>query len=100
MILNKFFKSPADRKRYVVNYDDWLDSDELINSVNAVSDMTTDDFYVDGYVVSDDKKEVIFYVSGGDVGLTHVVTITIYTDRQQIKEDTIVFTISYEGRNP
>lgn len=100
MIIGKFYKAPADRKRYTVNYDDWLDEGELLTDVTVFATVNTDGFFVDGADREDGARGIIFYVSGGTTGMTHTVTITIYTDRQQIKEDTIVFMVNPEGRNP
>jgi hypothetical protein len=51
-----------------------------------------DAFYIDGYVINDDK-EVIFYASGGVSGRTYDVMIRINTSMDQVKADTITFVI-------
>lgn len=93
MKLAKFRKSPGDRKRYEVNYEDWLNSDELLTSVTMQGNVETDNFYVEAFTLTSDKKEVIFYVSGGIAGSTYDVGVTISTSLSQIKEDTITFVV-------
>lgn len=92
MKIGKFRQVPQDRKRYVVNYADWLNETEIVTSVTMEGNVPVDAFYVDGYVINDDK-EVIFYVSGGIAGTTYEVSIQIGTSMDQIKADTITFAI-------
>lgn len=92
--IGKFRKAEADRKRYVVDYEDWMNEDELVTTVAASGDVPADNFYVDGYIVDTDGKEVIFYVSGGVEGSSYDVTITINTTLQQIKEDFVTFVVT------
>lgn len=92
MRIGKFRQVPQDRKRYVVNYADWLNDTEIVTSVTMKGNVPDDTFYVDGFVVNDDK-EVIFYVSGGVAGTTYEVSIQIGTSMDQIKADTITFAI-------
>lgn len=93
MKLAKFRKSPGDRKRYEVNYEDWLNGGEVIETVTMEGNVVGDNFYVEAYIVDADGKEVIFYVSGGVTGNNYDVKITIGTSLQQIKEDTITFVV-------
>lgn len=94
MRVGKFRKDPADRKRYVVDYIDWMDETELLSSVQMTGNVPADNFYVDGFVLSEDQKEVIFYVSGGVNGKNYDVYITIETSLQQIKEDFVTFVVT------
>lgn len=94
MRIGKFRKSPGDRKRYEVNYEDWLNEGEIITDVTMQGNVPADGFYVDGYVVDTDGKEVIFYVSGGASGFEYTVRVTVETSMQQIKEDTITFMVT------
>lgn len=93
MRIAKFRKSPGDRKRYEVNYEDWLNEGETVTGVTMQGNVIDDAFFVDGYVVDTDGKEVIFYVSGGLSGINYEVEITVTTSLQQVKEDTIVFSV-------
>lgn len=94
MRIGKFRKSPGDRKRYEVNYEDWLNASELLTEVTLVGNVPADDFYIDGYLVDAAGKEVIFYVSGGLPGTEYVVTIQVETSFNQVKEDTIGFRVT------
>lgn len=94
MRIAKFRKTPGDRKRYEVNYEDWLNEDETVVAVTIEGNNVEDDFYVDAYVLHTDGKEVIFYVSGGIPGNTYVVTIIASTSLTQVKEDTVEFYVT------
>lgn len=93
MRIGKFRKSPGDRKRYEINYEDWLNSGETVTDVTMSGNVPSDDFYVDGYIVDADGKEVIFYVSGGLDGVEYTVGVEVETSLQQVKEDTITFKV-------
>lgn len=94
MRIGKFRKAPADRKRYVVDYTDWLNDNELVTTVSVTGNVPSDNFFVDGYIVDTGGKEIIFFVSGGVSGEEYVVTITINTDLGQIKEDWVTFVVN------
>lgn len=94
MRIGKFRKSDGDRKRYVIDYADWLDAAEIIEGVVMVGDVPLDNFYADGYIVNAGGKEVIFYVSGGLPGVEYDVQVTITTSMQQVKEDWVTFVVT------
>jgi len=96
MRIGKFRKDPADRKRYVVDYADWLNQStvETIVGVTMQGNYPADDFYVDGYTVDTGGLQVIFYVSGGVSGTSYDAYITITTSLAQIKEDFITFVVA------
>lgn len=87
MRIGRFKKGAADRKRYVVDYNDWLDIEETVALVTSAGNNPTDAFFVDGIVVNTGGKEVIFYASGGIAGNTYNVTLTATTSMGQIKQD-------------
>lgn len=93
MILAKFRKLPADTKRLVLDYNNWLDFDETLTDVTMTGNVPDDNFYVDGYVIDNTKKLVIFYLSGGASRHDYLVTATVETSKQQIKNDTIQMTV-------
>lgn len=93
MKIAQFRKGPADRKKYTVEYNDWLDLDELITIVLVTGTVEADAFIVDGYVISSDKKDIIFYVSGGLSGFSYDVTVKITTSQSQIKQDWVTFKV-------
>jgi len=94
MRIGKFRKASADRKRYVVDYEDWLNEGETIISVQALGNVPADNFYVDGYVVDAGGLQVVFFVSGGVDAHSYDVTVTIVTSLQQVKEDFVTFVVT------
>jgi hypothetical protein len=94
MRIGKFRKDPTDRKRYIIDYTDWLNETETISTVTATGNVVDDNFFVDGYIVNTGGKEVIFYVSGGLSGKEYDVTIKITTSLQQIKEDYVTYVVT------
>lgn len=95
MNLAKFYKAANERKRYSVDYTDWLDTGETISAASfaVAPDTGTSPLEIDAYVVSGDGKQVIFFAALGDDGVTYSVTITIQTSGGQVKEDGIVFIV-------
>ncbi|MGE0677763.1 hypothetical protein [Pseudolabrys sp.] len=92
MSLAKYKKAPADVKRYAIDYSDWLDSGETIDSVSfAVSPSGA--LSVPSNEISDDELSVTYFVSGGNDGVTYRVVVTIVTSGGQIKEDLILFVV-------
>lgn len=93
MRLGRFNKAAADRRRVVVEYEDWLNLDETILAANVTAPVDEDALYVDGFVVSTNKKQVIFYVSGGTPLVLYDVTIEVLTSKDQTKSDWITFAV-------
>lgn len=95
MSLARFYKAAAERKRYSVDYTDWLDTGETISTVSfAVSPSTgTTPLEIDAYTISADGLQVIFFAAFGDDGATYTTTITIQTSGGQVKEDSVVFIV-------
>jgi len=94
MRIAKFRKAPADRKRYVINYSDWLNEDEILESVSMSGNAEDDEFYVDGYIIGETGKDVIFFVSGGVDCKEYDVYCTVHTSWQQIKEDYVTIVVT------
>jgi hypothetical protein len=94
MKLANFFKTPAERKRYAIDYSDWLDSGETITGcVFAVSPSTTNTLQIDAYSISASGTEVVMFVNYGDAGSAYTVDVKTTTSGGQIKEDTVLFTV-------
>lgn len=97
MKLGKFIKSPNERKRYSLQYSDWLDTGETVVAATfSVQPTGTDALVVDAYSIAASGAEVTFFANDGVVGTTYTVDVTITTSGGQIKEDQILFTV----RNP
>ncbi|TXH19355.1 MAG: hypothetical protein E6R03_00690 [Hyphomicrobiaceae bacterium] len=93
MRLGKFTKTPVDRKRYSIDYSDWLDDTEVIQSVTfEVTPTTASPLVVDGDQINPDGKGVTFYVSGGLDGTTYKVLPTMTSAGGQIRKDSIQYT--------
>jgi len=94
MKLAKFSKSPAERKRYSIDYSDWLDTGETISSITfAVTPATTPELLIDAFQIGSPATSVALYVSGGTDGTTYTVDVLMTTSGGQIKEDQIVFSV-------
>lgn len=94
MRLANFVKSPAERKRYTIDYSDWLDTGETIAAVTfAVTPSTTNTLEIDAYTIGTPATSVIFFASLGDANNQYTVDVQITTSGGQTKEDTILFTV-------
>lgn len=90
MILAKYTKQPSERKRYVLDYSDWLDSGETIStavfSVDPVGGLI-----VDASSIGTPATTVAYFVSSGTTAVQYTVTVTISTSGGQIKEDEVLY---------
>lgn len=93
MALGKFTKTPDEAKRYAIDYSEWLDTGEYIShiSFNVISSVT-DIVIVPGSIGATDT-EVLFFVSGGTVGTTYTIAVTMTTSTNQVKQDTVVYSV-------
>lgn len=92
--LGKYFKSPTERKRYSIDYSDWLDSGELVSTVTF--EVTPNDagaVFIDGDSVNPGNQVVTFYNNGGVTGVTYKATVTMVTSAGQDRVDTIQYTV-------
>lgn len=93
-VLGKYFQDPDERKRYTIDYEDWLDQGELISSVTFdVTPSTGTPVVIDGDAIDPDSLGVVFYASEGTAGVTYKVYVTMTSSNGQIKQDTVQFTI-------
>lgn len=93
MKLAKFTKTPGDRKRYVIAYQDWLDEGEVISTATYALGAVPDNIYVDGIMIGEDQKSVVLFVSGGLADEEYDLGIRIITSLDQIKEDYVTFVV-------
>lgn len=95
MRLAKYNKDPDERKRYLVDYDQWLDVGETV--AGAVFTVTNDTpatpLIVDGVAIDPGQRAVQYYVSGGAAGVDYEVEVRMTSNLGQIKEDTILFVL-------
>ncbi len=95
MRIGKYTKAPVDRKRYQIDYSEWLDTGEIVSGVVfyvlPVSAQTP--LAVDGVAVTPSNTGVQYYVSGGVAGVTYEVFATMTTGAAQVREDVIIFSV-------
>jgi hypothetical protein len=96
--LGKFVKAPAERKRYTIDYSEWLDTGETILTVAFDVEQTTDGtpvdpLEIDAYEIGDPATDVVFFAALGDALQNYTVTVTITTSGGQTKEDTLLFLV-------
>ena len=96
MAIAKYVKAATDRKRYQIDYTDWLDTGEGVSSV----DFTIEDNAATPVLVVDDVQVlpsalgVQYYVSGGVDGVTYRILANLTTTTgPQTKLDEIFVTI-------
>jgi hypothetical protein len=95
MRLGRFSKTPSERKRYAIDYSEWLDTGETVASyvfTVTPSDATTP-FTVDASSLSASGTSIVFFVSGGNNNSQYTVDVKATTSGGQIKEDTVLFTV-------
>ena len=95
MKLGKFLKAPAERIRYVIDYNDWLDLDEAVAGVSFAPEpaQELDDLIVDSSSVAVDGRSVVIFISGGIAGIDYVLTVVMTSLGGQIKQDYILFAV-------
>jgi hypothetical protein len=94
MILGKYFKAPDERKRYSINYTDWLDTGELLSNVTfEVTPVDADPVVINGITIESGNKSVVFYAAGGIDGKSYKAITTATTSGGQVKEDTVQYTV-------
>lgn len=93
MRLGSFIKTPAERKRYSIDYSEWLDTGETLSTVTMeVTPSTgTVPFVVDA--ISSNNTVVVFFVNGGDNAKQYTIDVKATTSGGQLKEDTVLFTV-------
>lgn len=100
MKLAKFLKSPAERKRYSIDYSEWLDTGELVQSIVFTVAATSGTpptpalpLVIDAYTISSPATSIVFFANYGDEGVTYTVDVVMTTSGGQVKEDQILFVI-------
>jgi hypothetical protein len=94
MILGKFFKAPGERKRYSIDYTDWLDAGELLSLVTfQVTPVDANPVVITGIAVQTDGKGVVFYAEAGIDGYSYKAIASATTSGGQVKQDTVQYTV-------
>ena len=95
MRLGRFSKTPSERKRYAIDYSQWLDTGETVVSYTFAAtpvDISTP-FVVDASSLSSAGTSLVFFVSGGNNNSQYTVDVKATTSGGQIKEDTVLFMV-------
>lgn len=93
--LARYTKAPPERKRYQIDYTDWLDTGETVANVvfSFVNQTATSLIVVDGVAVLPTALGVQYYISGGLDGTTYEILATLTTSLGQIREDAILVSV-------
>lgn len=92
--IGKFFKAPDERKRYSIDYTDWLDTGELLSTVTfEVTPIDADPVVINGIAIETGSKSVVFYASAGLDGKSYKAIATTTTSGGQDKQDTVQYTV-------
>jgi hypothetical protein len=93
-VLSKFEQSPNERLRYSIDYDNWLDTTEVLSTATfTVTPVTVPPLAVDGSLIVEDGKKLVFYMSGGVDRQDYKVEVFAATSDSQIREDVITFKV-------
>jgi hypothetical protein len=94
MNLGKYFKAPHDRKRYSIDYTDWLDIGETVSDVTfEVTPNTANVLVIDGVSIDPNAKGVVFYASEGLDGKNYKVIVHMETSGAQHRDDTVQYVV-------
>lgn len=94
MALGKFLKTPAESKRYAIEYVDWLDAGEYLATTTIAITPTTDPpllCQIEPVVNTDTTAS--FFASGGVAGKTYKLIVSVTTTNGQIKEDAVMIEV-------
>lgn len=90
----KFTQRNGERKLYALDYSEWLNAGETINSTSfSISPATTTSFAITNTQYLNGNTGVAFFATGGDVGTRYEVSVLTTTSSAQLKEDKIYFTV-------
>lgn len=92
MKLATYYKSPAEVKRYRIDYSSWLDTGETIVS-RTFTVTPPGELLVDGSSITDAGTSVTYFVSAGDNNQTYNINVAVGTSGGQTKEDDIYFKV-------
>lgn len=88
--LARLQKSPSERKRYTVNYNNWLaESETIVEKSFVITPATVPPLELVTSAVNPSGKGLVFYIGGGVDKEVYKIEVFITTSDSQIKEDTI-----------
>lgn len=89
--LARYIKDPDERKRYSIDYSEWLDDGERLLTVSAAvapSDATP--ILVQDVQIDPSETLVQYYLEGGAPDVDYTILFTVTTSGNQTKEDVII----------
>jgi hypothetical protein len=92
----RYVKAEGERKRYQLDYTDWLDTGEAVTGVlfTVQNNTTIKPLVIDGIAVLPTALGAQYYISGGADGTTYNVLVALTTTiGPQIREDEVVVSI-------
>lgn len=93
-VLGSFVQTPIERKRYRIDYSDWLNDGELLQAISFYSEPNlVTPAIVDAYAIDVDAEHVTVFVSGGVDLIKYKIHVIADTTFGQRKEDDAFFTI-------
>lgn len=95
----RFSKTPSERKRYDVDYSQWLEEGEQITGATATiypvsASVDATPVYVDSIVILPGGTGLAFFANAGTAGRTYRLSLITQTTLSEIKEDGIVFVVT------
>lgn len=94
MSIGRFRKTPTERKRYTLDYNNWLDSGETVATRSfTVSPTTLPALYVNGDGLLPGNTQLSFYVNEGVDQTDYTITVTVNTSASQVKQDTLIINV-------
>lgn len=93
--IGKAVQAQNERKRYQIDYTDWLDVGESVQGVVFTIPVNTASrpLVVDGVAVLPTTLGVQFYISGGLDNSTYEIIATLTTTQTQVRVDGIIVSI-------
>lgn len=88
-LLNTYRKQPADALDYDIDYAEFLDSGDAVDSGSVV--VTPAGLTVSAPIVTDSRLKL--WVSGGTDATTYKVTVTMTTTHGRVKQDELKFKV-------
>jgi hypothetical protein len=92
MLLGQRALTAGNKKRFVIDYSDWLDDGVTLTTATVVMDpaftATVTDVTITGVLVQLGHL-LVFFVQGGSVNETFTLDVQIVDSRTEIKNDTI-----------
>lgn len=93
--IGKAVQAQNERKRYQIDYTDWLDTGEAVSTVTfaVLNNTPARPLVVDAVAVLPTFLGVQFYISGGLDNSTYEIVATLTTSQTQVRMDAIIVSV-------